>query len=694
MKTSIVFILLMGSMLNNSAQQPAIDSLLGALQSATLPDTTRWQLLKKAADYYGDENTEKGILMAREALAIAGKIKDKHRQAESYKALAFNQSQAGNDSLAQINYGLALNLYRQNADSLNAGKILHSIGLLNFEASNFYTAIDFHSKALSIFENLGETERMARAINSIGVNYLYTGNYPKALDCYFKSYQLNEKVADKAGMANALTNIGLVYNRTGSYKKALENHRQSLTIFQQIADKNGVANALANMGIVYDNLQQPAKAVEYYQLALNEYKSIDNKRGIARTLTNIAIAEISLQQYTKALDNLQQSVAIYTETGDKNSLAIAYSYIGDTYFKLPDTLLKKMALTKPAAYAKALDYTQQSLQLGKELETVSTQAEAWGSLAGIYEGQKNYAAALHAFKQYKTLGDSLLNDDKKEALTRSEMQFEQDKKEAVLAASHAAELKEQRLKKYAALGSTFVLLLASVSSFIFYKRKRDAGQKVKEADFTAKVADTEMKALRAQMNPHFIFNSLNSITDYIDRQDARTASYFTAKFAKLMRMILENSEKKEIALEDDLKALELYMQLEALRMNGKFGYEIDLDDEIDAANTLVPPLLLQPFVENSIWHGLAKKEAGGKILVSVGKEGEMVVCTVEDNGVGRRQTAFEAQDKSAKKSMGMKITMERIEIVNQLKKTNATVEIHDLAQGTRVVLKIPLTLAF
>ena len=114
------------------------------------------------------------------------------------------------------------------------------------------------------------------------------------------------------------------------------------------------------------------------------------------------------------------------------------------------------------------------------------------------------------------------------------------------------------------------------------------------------------------MNPHFIFNSLNSVNDYIDKNDTGTASGYITKFAKLMRMILENSEQKEVTLEDDLKALELYMQLEALRLKNKFTYEIKVDENIDCENTLVPPLILQPFVENSIWHGIAKRTALGK----------------------------------------------------------------------------------
>ncbi len=225
---------------------------------------------------------------------------------------------------------------------------------------------------------------------------------------------------------------------------------------------------------------------------------------------------------------------------------------------------------------------------------------------------------------------------------------------------------------------------------------RDALEKQKEAELKSQVSDTEMKALRAQMNPHFIFNSLNSISDYIAKNNTKVADEYLTKFATLMRLVLENSEKKEVPLFEDLKALELYMQLETLRLKDKFTYEIEVDDTIDKENTMVPPLILQPFVENSIWHGIAKKQGIGNIFIHIKKEGEMVSCIVEDNGVGRQVTdgIIALKDNSGKRSLGMKITKERIDIINKVKNANAFVKLTDLEQGTRVEVKLPLELSF
>src|SRR5690606_36994453 len=121
-----------------------------------------------------------------------------------------------------------------------------------------------------------------------------------------------------------------------------------------------------------------------------------------------------------------------------------------------------------------------------------------------------------------------------------------------------------------------------------------------EAEFNATVADNELKALRAQLNPHFIYNSLNSIGDYFSRNDSEAGNDYLAKFAKLMRLTLEYSERKEVTLAEDMKLIELYLQIEGLRLNRKFTFKIHIDSALDPENTLVPPMILQPFIENSI----------------------------------------------------------------------------------------------
>lgn len=218
-----------------------------------------------------------------------------------------------------------------------------------------------------------------------------------------------------------------------------------------------------------------------------------------------------------------------------------------------------------------------------------------------------------------------------------------------------------------------------------------------KAEFEKQKADLEMSALRAQMNPHFIFNCLNSIESYIIKNDTKKASAYLNNFSRLVRLILQNSRTSYVNLQDELDALELYIKLEQMRLRNSFSYEIIIEKNLSPENFEIPPMLIQPFVENSIWHGLQHLESGGKVKIEIQKEGESLRCIIEDNGIGRIEAGrIKAAKKIKRKSMGMSITNKRIEMINKTYDTFNEVEIKDLfdnnqkALGTRVILNIPL----
>jgi LytS/YehU family sensor histidine kinase len=223
-----------------------------------------------------------------------------------------------------------------------------------------------------------------------------------------------------------------------------------------------------------------------------------------------------------------------------------------------------------------------------------------------------------------------------------------------------------------------------------------------------KATELEMQALRAQMNPHFIFNSLNSINRFILQNNKEQASEYLTKFSKLVRLILQNSNASLITLESELEALQLYLELESLRFNHRFNFTISVDDEIDAEVIKVPPLIIQPYAENAIWHGLmhlpdrsrrtpleqAGKQDIGNLEIEITEEGNFLQIKISDDGIGRKKAA-ELKSKSAAthKSMGLKITEDRIAMMSR-EKNKGVVIINDLvhadgtAAGTEVMIKI------
>lgn len=218
------------------------------------------------------------------------------------------------------------------------------------------------------------------------------------------------------------------------------------------------------------------------------------------------------------------------------------------------------------------------------------------------------------------------------------------------------------------------------------------------ASFEQKIAETEMTALRAQMNPHFIFNCLNSIKLYTLENNSTAAAEYLTKFSQLIRLVLENSRAEKITLQKELEALRLYIDLEAMRFKDKVKYQINVSPGIDQQYLQLPPLLIQPYVENAIWHGLMQKKEGGNILINITQPTEnSLLVEITDDGVGREQAAvYKSKSATRQKSFGLKMTSERIDMINQVYDIQATVDVVDLkdafqhACGTKVIIKIPV----
>ena len=206
-------------------------------------------------------------------------------------------------------------------------------------------------------------------------------------------------------------------------------------------------------------------------------------------------------------------------------------------------------------------------------------------------------------------------------------------------------------------------------------------------------AEAELVALKAQMNPHFIFNTLNSINWYVLNNNPKSASQYLTKFSKIMRLILENSKKELISLTKELETLQIFVDLESIRFTNKFDYSVHVDPSVDLYNTYIPPLIFQPFVENSIWHGLLHKEGKGEVRLNITKKGNQIICTIEDDGAGRNNKFNPILNKD-KESSGIAITKKRISgLPNGLKHPIKIIDLKDdqgQALGTKVILSLPI----
>ncbi len=239
-----------------------------------------------------------------------------------------------------------------------------------------------------------------------------------------------------------------------------------------------------------------------------------------------------------------------------------------------------------------------------------------------------------------------------------------------------------------------IIVGLSVIFFIFYAV---FNRKVKRRELNERIANLKLNALRAQMNPHFIFNALNSIQNFINKNEEESANIYLAKFASLMRLILDNTKRSYIPLSDELRLLEIYLDLEKLRFKKKFDYEISIEASLTPEKYNIPSMLIQPYVENAINHGILQKEEEGMVRIDLTKDEDGILCVVEDNGIGReRAQQLKEKSKIGHKSVGISLTKDRLEILNAVPKGNIGVDILDLFKeegkpsGTRVEILIPV----
>lgn len=530
--------------------------------------------------------------------------------------------------------------------------------------------LSYNHKTLKIAEKNNYKKGIALTYNNLGIiQHYFLSNPLKGLDYYQKSYAIIEKDPKlKIYAPSILSNIGLIYYEQQEYDKALKNFKALLKYPQN------KTNTLFYIGNIYGQQKKLDSSIYYYKNAILEAEKANTPILVANIKSNLGLVQTNAGYLSEGIKNTTESLDMIERHNAEMLRISAYTNAAEVYLENDDI-------------EKAEFYATNSLKLHKALNSLSTESSALATLANVYTKKEDYKNALLTYQKHITLRDSLINTDRKLEISRKEIQFEADKERAI---SQVEIQRHKTIKNVSIIGGSGLVIFILIGFFL-YRRKQEAVSKSKEAEFNAKVSDTELKALRSQMNPHFIFNSLNSIGDYILKNDTQSASDYLSKFAKLMRMTLENSEKKEILLSEDITLLKIYLDIERKRFQNRFNYTIDIDTNLDAEDILVPPMILQPFIENSIIHGLSQKDALGVITISFISKNNMLICSVDDNGIGR---SINNDENSQNKSMGMAITKSRIEIINKKMNTKGNIQIFDKTEGTRIEVSLPIQMAY
>jgi len=625
-------------------------------------------------------NYTKSLDFLEESLANYKLISDKEGAARVYIGMGINHYHLSKYEEAMISYQQAAEIYQSLGNKQGIATCQINIGNVQDELGNYDEAISRYQHALELSNEIGDEEGIAYVNTNLGAVYQVQGNYPLALVCFYKALNFREKAADYIGLTYTLNSLGEVNFAMQKYDNALAFFERSLKYAVQTGDKNNIVNNNSNIGNIYFAKSDFENALKYFITSLDISKEINNLKQIATVQNKIGKVHLVLKNPLVARSYFTKAMQGSQETNNQQILANSYLGIAETY------IYNKQ-------YPKAISYIEQSQQITNDLALLPEQQKAAGFLHTIYKATNNPEKALENHEKYKLLSDSIFNKETIEKITALEYEYKYEKELSQAADREIKLTKEvqtttlnlEKSQRNLLLGVIGFLLTALIlGAIIFFLKLRN--EKAKSENII-----TEQKLLRAQMTPHFIFNSLSVLQGMILNKEDRKTNAYLSKFSRLLRLTLENSRDKLVSLKQELLAINNYLELQNLEVTEAYQYSVLTADELDPAQFLIPPMLIQPFIENAIEHGFKGQKENRKIDVQLKYQQQELICTITDNGIGIANK--KEKETPHKKSLATTITSERLKILSKDLKKKASITIKDRKQyneqGTIVTMVIP-----
>ena len=564
------------------------------------------------------------------------------------------------------------------------------------------------------------------ALNQLGRVYRDISNYPKALDLFQEALKLSIETDNLEFRIYSLNMISVVYRRTEAIKSALDYSQEALELAETVEPENrskglkrSINVSLNSIGNIYQLLEQYDLAIEKFQESMKLEEELENPLGLAINYQNVGECYEAQEKLEPALESFEKSLSYNTEINSEKGKIICNYSIAHVYVHLKrmDEALKLLTSSLERAkvlgdqeiiasilnnlgwanlnvgdYTKAESYLHEGLKIAKSYNFPTEIAEANKFLSELWMKKNDFKKAMDFYKESKKYEEQVTNNLNVRYVNDMILRYEAEKQIDQLKTLEE-EVKNQAItlrKNKTILIITFIALaLVGGILYILYRQYQLSSEK--------KLLTLEQTMLRSQMNPHFLFNSLNSIKLYIINNEKKNAVHYLNKFSKLVRKILEASSQREIPLSEELETVELYMNIENIRFSNEIVFKINIEDGIDVHNVKIPSLILQPFLENALWHGLSSKEGEKNITLDVlkGPEG-FIKIAITDDGVGRDAAEKIKERKVLKrKSVGIDITKERLANFSKDYQNSFHVEIidiydeHNQPSGTKIMLHIP-----
>jgi len=519
MKNLIILLLILNSIsFGLYAQNTEIDSLENLLQQHPQKDTVRIKLLNETAYKIYSIDIDKTLEYAEEAGNIADKLSFTKGKAKSLKLIGVYYYIKANNIKALEYFRESVSVYEELGDKKGISSCLNNVGNIYYLQSNYPKAIEYYEKALKVFEELGNKKGISACSNNIGNIYLSQGAYSNALEYYQKSLKIYEELGNDRVFLACVNNIGNVYIALGDYPKALEYYQKALEIEESAGNISGVSIGYNNIGVIYKTQGDNPKALDYFQKSLKIYEQLDDKNRVANGLKNIGGVYYAQGNYTKALEYFQKSLKISKEIGNRTIETDIYFQLSVIYFNQ-----KKIK--------EAYNYSKKAILIAKETGDLELLKASSQILAKSCKALGLYKEAYENYVVFKTINDSLYNEENVKKLTGLEYQYkyekekqtaklEQQKKDDI----QAAEMKRQKQLRNAFIGGAIIFLLLTIIILYNLIQKRKANnllvEKNEEIETQAKKLKTtndklleldQFKEGMTGMIVHDLKNPLNAI---------------------------------------------------------------------------------------------------------------------------------------------------------------------------------------
>ena len=629
-------------------------------------------LLNELAGCYAPVNFDSSIFYSSTAARLAT-----HKGYN--KGLGLARYNAGNAHYckmdfknALVNYLSALTIFEEGNFSDALGDLYRMLGHLNFFTTRGDKATFYYRKALGCFMETGNSESLDNTYRLMAMALFFLSGQPvdSALFYAHKTLEYARKITDPRREVHALMVTGMIYlledNNLAVRQKFLAYNDTALKMAVAFNDHERQAIIHINYGSYYDMgsplTGNPELSKAHYLKGYVQARMSGNKHLQSISLNCLSEYDIREYKFTQAstrLDSCEAVLNSFFRSAEKNVAAYnfdPFNYVWDYYLARREKISLfqnrfKLAITR-GEFRKAVEYQRRAFESKEELRS-EQQGQQMDML--IAEDESN--------KQRERIG--LLARD-----------------------NELAQLRLSRAR-FMFIGAGIGVVVISMSLLYWFQRKQWKAEQ--------RSANLEQKLLRSQMNPHFIFNSLASIQNFVVNQKANEASIYLSRFSQLVRNILDNSTEEYVPLQKETETIRHYLELQQVRYAGQFTYTLTVDDRIDQESVIIPPMLAQPFIENSIEHGIRYKETAGHIDVRFRLENNLLRFELEDDGVGREKAREIAlKQNRGHRSLSTSITNDRLEKLNKKLKSKISIRITDLKNqqgepcGTRVTFAIPL----